>query len=190
MRTGIQITAKYYLLQWILWFIKPKISINNEIHNIRWGTNFISIKEGDYLVEVYFIYFFGKSCLGQINLSLNNNETIKLYYHTPLFVFSAATLRIEGQSTHHQSKQSKPSTYPPTTSTQQPVTNTPAPSPIKSKKEYFVHIDDKQLGPYDLEKIKLLIELDKINGDTLIWTEGMKEWEKSQNNPEINKLLS
>ncbi len=73
----------------------------------------------------------------------------------PLYFILRKPKLEEAQSIGHQSQQSKSSTSPPTTSNKQPVTNTPSASPITSKKEYFVHIDDKQLGPYDLEKIKI-----------------------------------
>jgi hypothetical protein len=32
------------------------------------------------------------------------------------------------------------------------------------------------MGPYDFEKIKLLIEFKNINGTTLVWKEGMEDW--------------
>lgn len=61
--------------------------------------------------------------------------------------------------------------------------------PNQNEKIYYVNIDDEQLGPYDLKKIRSLIQLNKINSDTLIWKDGMKEWDNSKNINEINKLL-
>ena len=130
MNTGIQITAKYYLLQWILWFIQPKVQINKKIHNIRWGTNYISLEEGEYLVEVYFNYFFGKACLGELNLALNEGETVKLYYHTPLFIFSSAILRIEGIDGPSMKKQPIQKAVNPNS----PPVIKKTPPPIKNKK--------------------------------------------------------
>jgi hypothetical protein len=43
---------------------------------------------------------------------------------------------------------------------------------------WHVAIDGKQAGPYEEEKIKLLIELGQINMDTLVWKEGMSDWKK------------
>ena len=52
--------------------------------------------------------------------------------------------------------------------------------PIKDiqKALWYIAIDGKQVGPYEEEKIKLLIELGQINKYTLVWTEGMSDWKK------------
>jgi|688.fasta_scaffold376373_2 hypothetical protein len=66
------------------------------------------------------------------------------------------------------------------------------PPPIKksvSKPEYFIVVDDEQMGPFDLEKLKLLIEFKNIDGSTLIWKEGMEDWEELSNNHELSNLL-
>lgn len=49
---------------------------------------------------------------------------------------------------------------------------------VKQNISWYVAIDGKQVGPYEEEKIKLLIELGQINKDTLVWTEGMSDWKK------------
>lgn len=56
------------------------------------------------------------------------------------------------------------------------------PPPIKKKNdsssaEYFVHVNEEQLGPYDFEKIKILLEFKNIDKNTLIWKEGMDDWD-------------
>ncbi len=63
------------------------------------------------------------------------------------------------------------------------------PPPIKrgnSKTEYFVGVDGEQMGPYDLEKLKLLIEFKNIDGSTLIWKEGMEDWDELANIDELS----
>jgi hypothetical protein len=65
------------------------------------------------------------------------------------------------------------------TKNESPQMITKTPPPIKKnnpKIEYFVHLNDEQMGPYDFEKIKLLIEFKNINGTTLVWKEGMEDW--------------
>lgn len=44
---------------------------------------------------------------------------------------------------------------------------------------YFIAIDKKPHGPYDIERIKKLIQDGTIIGDTLVWTEGMEVWQKA-----------
>ena len=59
----------------------------------------------------------------------------------------------------------------------------------QNEKIYYVSIDDKQAGPYDLIKIRSLIQSNKVNSETLIWKNGMIEWESSKNISEIKELL-
>ena len=42
------------------------------------------------------------------------------------------------------------------------------------------------MGPYDLEKLKLLIEFKNIDGSTLIWKEGMEDWDELANIDELS----
>lgn len=46
---------------------------------------------------------------------------------------------------------------------------------------YYVLIDEQQEGPYNIDKIKDLINNNKINKDTYLWKSGMPEWEKAKN---------
>ena len=66
------------------------------------------------------------------------------------------------------------------------------PPPIKrvnSKTEYFIGVDGEQMGPYDLDKLKLLIEFKNIDGSTLIWHEGMEDWDELSNIHDLAMLL-
>ena len=68
--------------------------------------------------------------------------------------------------------------------------NTPPPIRTKEyKNEYFVQINDEQMGPYDLEKIKVLLEFKNINENTLIWKDGMVDWDKISNLNEFAKQI-
>ncbi|WP_026516794.1 SPFH domain-containing protein [Butyrivibrio sp. MC2021] len=51
-----------------------------------------------------------------------------------------------------------------------------APPPIPS---YHVVIEGKQDGPFDAYKLSTMISEGKMGKDTLVWTNGMKEWEKA-----------
>lgn len=58
------------------------------------------------------------------------------------------------------------------------------PPPIKknvTNTEYFIVIDEEQKGPFDIEKIKLLINFKNVVETTLIWKEGMEDWEEIKN---------
>ena len=59
------------------------------------------------------------------------------------------------------------------------------PPPINKAKnlnsEYFINVNNEQKGPYDFEKIKVLLEFKNIDETSLICEEGMKEWDNILN---------
>jgi membrane protease subunit (stomatin/prohibitin family) len=57
-------------------------------------------------------------------------------------------------------------------------TSTPPAIPL-TQEHYFVAISEKSHGPYDMARIKSLINDGTIIGDTLVWTEGMPQWQKA-----------
>ncbi|HIP51830.1 MAG TPA: SPFH domain-containing protein [Campylobacterales bacterium] len=54
--------------------------------------------------------------------------------------------------------------------------HTPPPLPQRNTTMYFVALNDEKEGPYDLRTIQLFINEKKITEETLIWTEGLKDW--------------
>jgi membrane protease subunit (stomatin/prohibitin family) len=54
--------------------------------------------------------------------------------------------------------------------------HTPPPLPDINSKKYYIALNDAQEGPYDIRTIKLYIKEKKLKKDTLIWTEGQKDW--------------
>jgi membrane protease subunit (stomatin/prohibitin family) len=57
-------------------------------------------------------------------------------------------------------------------------TSTPPPIPL-TEEHYFIAINEKSHGPYDMKRIESLIEDGTIIGDTLVWTEGMIQWQRA-----------
>ena len=59
-------------------------------------------------------------------------------------------------------------------------TNTSTPPSLPNEiVQYFVAIEGKSTGPFSLENVEKKILSGEINNDTLVWTQGMKEWEKA-----------
>lgn len=59
--------------------------------------------------------------------------------------------------------------------------NTTAMPPVVPliQEHYFIAIDTKPHGPYDMTRMESLISDGTIIGDTLLWTEGMPQWQKA-----------
>ena len=66
------------------------------------------------------------------------------------------------------------------------------PPPLRSSEEvkhYFVVIDKQRSGPLNLAAVAELIQNQQVNGDTLVWTSGMPDWQAADALPEIRSLL-
>ena len=65
-----------------------------------------------------------------------------------------------------------------------PTNNAVTPPPIP-KETYYVAVDGKPTGPYDIETLKTMIMSGNLKSDSLLWKQGMQSWEKAGN---INSL--
>lgn len=89
--------------------------------------------------------------------------------------------KIKNQPQYNVPTQNKSAVPPPIDNPSSPPpikkSSTPPPVPTKTVTElYYVLINDQQKGPFTLEKIALLIEVDQVNPTTLVWKEGMADW--------------
>jgi len=67
-------------------------------------------------------------------------------------------------------------------------TNTPPPPPPLI--EFFVLINNQQNGPFDTNKLKELIINGTINKDTLVWKNGMANWDNARKQVELTNLFN
>jgi len=66
--------------------------------------------------------------------------------------------------------------------------NTPPP-PLPSTTSWHVAVNDQATGPHELAAVRDLISKGDLTGDTLVWSEGMKDWEPAKNIETISKLI-
>ncbi|MGL4584022.1 MAG: SPFH domain-containing protein, partial [Flavobacterium sp.] len=71
---------------------------------------------------------------------------------------------------------------------QQPVTNTPPPIPGAVVVSYFVALNGQQAGPFDLEGLKQMVSNGQLLRDTLVWKNGMANWDKAGNQGDLNDV--
>lgn len=65
--------------------------------------------------------------------------------------------------------------------------NTPPPIPTV---QFFVAIDGKQAGPFDIASLKAMYNEGNFTEDSLVWKEGMKNWEKAGMVKELKEIFS
>jgi membrane protease subunit (stomatin/prohibitin family) len=71
---------------------------------------------------------------------------------------------------------------------QTPAASVPPP-PLPAETPWHVAIDDKPTGPHDMSAVRNLIKEGKLTPDSLVWTEGMGDWEAASKVDIIKKLI-
>lgn len=82
-------------------------------------------------------------------------------------------------------KQENPPQGPPQGAPQSPPPPPPPPSIV-----YHVLVNNKQEGPFNIEQLKSFIQNGQILEDTLMWKQGMTEWDKAMNINDIKVLFN
>ena len=74
----------------------------------------------------------------------------------------------------------------------QPMTN---PQPVASPppvvfSPYHVYINGSQQGPFDANTLKSLVDSNVMNRDTLVWKQGMAQWGKAGDQPDLQQFFA
>lgn len=67
--------------------------------------------------------------------------------------------------------------------------NAGGPPPLPAQAQYFAAIDGAQVGPLGDAALKQMVVEGKLNGETLIWKQGMGNWTKANDVAEVKSLL-
>ena len=51
--------------------------------------------------------------------------------------------------------------------------------PDATNDKYFVNINGNQVGPYSIKELRQFVTLGQINRETLVWKEGMLQWQQA-----------
>jgi predicted Zn finger-like uncharacterized protein len=62
-------------------------------------------------------------------------------------------------------------------------------NPISSSKEWYLFINNEQIGPISLEEIKEYIDNGQLLFSTLVWKNGMADWKQAQTIDELKHLI-
>lgn len=71
---------------------------------------------------------------------------------------------------------------------QAPAADTPPPLP--GAVQYYIGVNGRQQGPFDLNTIRQAVESGDLNADTLVWRRGMAEWQRMADTPDLGPLFA
>ena len=88
-QSGIRVTAKFFPLMWILFFVKPHIQIDGADMQGAWKTpHYFPVAPGQHTVSAYFPYFIPKQAgKGTVTVNVAPGQTVDVGYKAPWIVF-------------------------------------------------------------------------------------------------------
>jgi membrane protease subunit (stomatin/prohibitin family) len=64
-----------------------------------------------------------------------------------------------------------------------------APPPVPQPSQYNIVVNGQSAGPYDMNVLKQMISNGQFTKETLVWKNGMANWEKAENVSEVSTLF-
>ena len=69
-------------------------------------------------------------------------------------------------------------------------TNPNTPPPLPQETTFFIHLNGQQLSGQTIQNMSVYIQNGLMNGDTLVWRQGMPQWAKASQVPELAHLFN
>jgi hypothetical protein len=93
--TGIEVSAGFFPLSWVLLFCRPHIVINRRKYVRSWGRHFFPVRPGKYRVEISFPYLFSsKFGLRSVKARVYPGERTRVEYYVWGFMFIPPSIRV------------------------------------------------------------------------------------------------
>jgi hypothetical protein len=94
--TGIEITAKFFVLAFILNFFKPVFTIDGQPTKAKWKSpTFFAVEPGEHSVQVHFPYLVMPTAGKAVQqVSVQPGQVVRVGYKAPFLVFMAGKLSV------------------------------------------------------------------------------------------------
>lgn len=96
MSSGLEIKTSFTPLQWVFYFVQPKVAVNGHEYPLTWGTRVAQFPPGQYHVKIWVPYLFGPACVAETQVAVYDGQVTSVSYETAMFVFSAGSLMVHG----------------------------------------------------------------------------------------------
>jgi hypothetical protein len=94
----VEIDLGFFPLIWMLFFVRPRLSIDGVVETRRWGKHAVTLPAGRHVIEAWFPYVLpGKVCRGSITLELAAGRSYKLRYR-PRWLFVSGKMTVVEQA--------------------------------------------------------------------------------------------
>lgn len=88
MNGQLEVWSSFFFAFWILYFIKPRLSINGQVHTKRWGASTFDLPAGRYELEAFYPYFvLSKAGRATMTVDVHPGQCTVVDYSAPWFIF-------------------------------------------------------------------------------------------------------
>jgi hypothetical protein len=95
--TGIEVSAGFFPLAWILLFCTPRVAIDGRVRKRAWGTYFFPVEPGRHRVEVWFAYLWMSECgKNSTRVEVEPGETTRVSFYMWPFMFMSGSMSASG----------------------------------------------------------------------------------------------
>ena len=93
----LELNLSFHFLQWIAYFITPKVMINGYLDRRSWGVHRIQLAPGQHHVRVSFPYLFNDDCgPAEAMVPIYPGMLTRVDYQIPFLVFMNGTMNVYG----------------------------------------------------------------------------------------------
>lgn len=94
----VEIDLGFFPLMWILYLVKPWLSVNGQAERKTWGKHVLTLAPGSYHFEAWYPYIFrSRTCPGSLNLEVAPGGNYKIKYRSAWLVFLAGKMTLVDQ---------------------------------------------------------------------------------------------
>ncbi len=89
----LAIRPSFFILQWMLFLVSPRISVNGQVQTAKWGLDVYNMPPGDYEVTIWFPWLLMSRCgVATRRVQVAPGWATNLTYSAPFFIFMGGSM--------------------------------------------------------------------------------------------------
>lgn len=89
----LAVRPSFFILQWMLFLVSPRIAINGQVHTGKWGLNVFNLPPGEYEVSIWFPWLLMSQCgKATRRFQVGPGWATNVTYSAPFFLFMSGSM--------------------------------------------------------------------------------------------------
>ena len=94
----VEIDLGFFPLMWILFLIRPRLAIDGDVSERRWGKHTVTLPAGHHVIEAWYPYLFSsQTSKGSIGVDLVAGGHYQVRYRPAWIVLLGGSMKLVGQ---------------------------------------------------------------------------------------------